>query len=94
MANIKLIAMALVELSTKETDELSKVLEEEYGIKPAFKVKKPSPERMFENKKALVSDVKKEELLAEAEKQRAAAKKWFVPNKIGKPCKVPPQRRK
>jgi hypothetical protein len=48
MANIKLIVMALVELSTKETDELSKVLEEEYGIKPAFKVKKPSPERMFE----------------------------------------------
>lgn len=93
MANIKLIAMALVELSTKETDELSKVLEE-YGIKPAFKVKKPSPERLFENKKALVSDVKKEELLAEAERQRSAAKKWFVPKKIGKPCKVLPQRRK
>lgn len=94
MANIKLIAVALLSFSAKETHELSEVLDKEYGIKPAFKVNKSSLERMFESKKALVSDVKEIELLEKAGRKRTVAEKWFVPKKIGKPRKVLLQRRK
>lgn len=86
MANIRLIAMALVGLSSKEVEALSRVLADEYGIT----LKREIPETMeksFEAKGVLVDDAVKALSAMERLRQQENAKKWYVPKKIGKPCK-------
>ena len=85
------LAMALVQLNSAEINKLKVILKEEYNIEPAEDVclKKEFPlelEKTFELK-----DVAKIDF---ANIERMQKQKPFVPRKIGKPCKMPPQRRK
>ena len=86
MANIRFIAMALITLSSKEIEKLSQILEDEYGI--TFKREIPeSMEKSFERKGVSVDDTAKVLSAIEKFHQCENAKKWYVPRKIGKPCK-------
>lgn len=81
MANIRLIAEALIGISLKEVQELMQVLKDEYGIDAVVQsVDKADAEKMF-------SDM--QEIRAKSEPKRGIIKnpKIFVPRVIGKPCK-------
>jgi len=91
MADIKKIAEEIVRLSRLETIALAQILAREYGIESMESLKKELPkevDRVFEMKD--VTDVD----LARAEKALKQKQKFYVPRKIGKPCKMKPQRRK
>ena len=85
MANIQLIAKALIGLSTRETEELIQVLQDEYGITLANTCSFSAKEN-FECKKSLGGDAVSG-LLITKNTQQQSRKGWYVPRKIGKPGK-------
>ncbi len=85
MADIKLIAEALVGLTSKEVKELAERLKEEYGIESVYVLKKPdfNPRGLY----AKQVSVQVKDIIPQKGKM-------FVPKKIGKPCKPYVSRRK
>ena len=85
MADIKLIAEALVGLTSKEVKALAERLKEEYGIEVAYVVKKPdvNPQGLYVKQ----ASVQVKAIIPQK-------RKMFVPKKIGKPCKPYVSRRK
>jgi len=88
MADIKLIAEALIGISLKEVQELMQVLKDEYGIDAVVQsVDKADAEKMF-------IDVQKIRAQSEPKREIIKNPKIFVPRVIGKPCKPYVSRRK
>jgi hypothetical protein len=81
MANIRLIAEALIGLSVREVQGLAKVLKDDYGIVADTGVlSKDDAKRLFAGAKTTGNAV--------FEKRRASQRsKVYVPRVIGKPCK-------
>ena len=87
MADIKLIAEALVGLTSKEVKALAERLKEEYGIEVVYVLKKPDFNPRDFYAKQVVTQVKVQNIVP-------CQRKMFVPKKIGKPCKPYVSRRK
>lgn len=95
MANISQIAEALIGLSQKEVLELSRILAEEYSIV----CKEEKPEQAVAVKFPKKDDFLPDEALkvlriAEKTRRKGNTQMWYIPKKIGKPCKAPSLRRK
>ena len=88
MANIRLIAEALIGLSVREVNGLAKVLKDDYGIIADTEVQnKDDAEKFF-------IEVKLAKKTA-FEKERASKRsKIYVPRVVGKPCRPFVMRRK
>ena len=88
MANIRLIAEALIGLSVRDVQDLAKVLKDDYGIIANTGVQnKDDAKRLFVGAKPMENQV--------FEKKRASKRsKFYVPRVVGKPCRPFVMRRK
>lgn len=91
MANIKLIAQALVILSFKDMTDVAKILKEEYDIEP-----KEGDGRKFVLKTDDFEIIRREATIVEAQikEEQKRKQKPYAPRKIGKPRGFPDNMRR
>ena len=94
MADIKLIAEALVGLTSKEIKALTERLKEEYGIEVVYVLKKPdvNPQDLYP--KPVLMQIRDKQVLVQVKDIIPQKRKMFVSKKIGKSCKPYVSRRK
>ena len=82
--DIKNIAENLVNMSAEQIEDVTQILEEEYGIMPATKeneVKEEARQRVILGKAN-----PKASMLMPTPRVEKHRKDWYAPQKIGKPC--------
>lgn len=82
--DLKNIAEQLANMDAKQIEDVTQILEEEYGIMPATKENEAKKET--EQRVILDTATPKASLMMPTPRVEKHRKDWYAPQKIGKPC--------
>lgn len=94
--NMAHLAIAMLQLSSREVNELRVILKDEYGVEPVDLKKEInlSIEKTLECMPEILPSPSDVEIFAKSRQKELQKKSWVVPRTIGRPCKGKFQKRK